>query len=57
MIGYYCAACAFYYRESELQGEKRCPECKGPCKPRLILAGQVMGESGKEDPCGDRASD
>lgn len=44
MIAYYCTACTFYYRESELQGDKRCPECKGPCKPRLILAGQVMGQ-------------
>jgi predicted Zn-ribbon and HTH transcriptional regulator len=54
MIGYYCAACTFYYREIELLTGKRCPECKEPCKPRLILAGQVIG---KEDSCGDRASD
>jgi DNA polymerase II large subunit len=43
MVAYYCSICNFYYRIAELVKGK-CPECKGECKPRLILAGIVMGQ-------------
>ena len=44
MLAYFCPVCKFYYREVELLDKKRCPECKTTTKPRLILAGQVMGK-------------
>ena len=43
MIAYYCAACKFYYRPIELLRGQRCPECKEPAKPRVMLGGKVMG--------------
>jgi len=43
MLAYYCTACAMYVRESELLKDKRCPECKQATKPRMLLAGKVMG--------------
>lgn len=42
-LSYYCSPCRMYYREAELAPGKACPECRRPCKPRLILAGQQMG--------------
>jgi hypothetical protein len=43
VIAYWCQPCAMFYREVELPAGKRCPECKGPCRPRLVLGGQVIG--------------
>ncbi|KKM18176.1 hypothetical protein LCGC14_1668290 [marine sediment metagenome] len=43
MLTYFCSDCQFHYREAELLKGKRCPECKAEVKPRLVLAGQVMG--------------
>lgn len=43
MIAYWCQPCQMLYREAELLAEKRCPECREPCRPRLVLGGQVMG--------------
>lgn len=44
MLGYWCEKCQMYFRELELLKGKRCPECRGEVRPRLILAGQVMGK-------------
>lgn len=44
MLAYFCVVCSHYYQEAELLDRKRCPECKGKTKPRLILAGQIMGK-------------
>ncbi len=43
MLTYFCKACDFHYRETELLANKRCPECKEQTKPRLVLGGQVIG--------------
>ncbi len=43
MLTYFCAACQFHYQEAELLKDKRCPECRGEVKPRMVLAGQVIG--------------
>ena len=43
MLAYFCSTCKMYYQELELLKGKCCPECKTETKPRLILAGQVMG--------------
>ena len=45
MITYFCQACTFYYQELELLKGKKCPECKVEDKPRLVLGGQVMGDT------------
>ena len=42
MLGYWCEACQFMYRELELNNRK-CPECKAECKPRLVLGSFVIG--------------
>ena len=47
MLAYFCEVCRMFYREVELLPEKRCPECRGVVKPRLVLAGQVMGAEGR----------
>lgn len=55
MIGYFCEKCQMYYRASELLTGKHCPECKQVTKPRLILAGQVMGNIAEEERYGNRS--
>ncbi|KKL57995.1 hypothetical protein LCGC14_2229810 [marine sediment metagenome] len=44
MLAYFCTPCQFYYQEAELLSSKRCPECRGEMKPRMVLGGQVMGD-------------
>lgn len=43
MVTRFCPTCLMHYSEVELLKGKRCPECKGETKPRLVLAGMVMG--------------
>jgi len=43
MLAYFCTPCQFYYQEAELRKGKRCPECKGEVRPRMVIAGQVIG--------------
>ena len=45
MLSYFCASCQFYYQEAELLTGKRCPQCRGEVKPRVVLGGQVMGDA------------
>ena len=47
MLAYFCKPCLMFYRLEELLPGKRCPQCKAPAAPRLVLAGQVIG---KENP-------
>ena len=49
MLAYFCPDCVLYLREQEILPDKRCPECKGQVKPRLVLAGQVMGNVEPEE--------
>jgi len=45
MLAYFCSECQMYYRPEELLDGKRCPECRGEARPRMVLGGQVMGEA------------
>lgn len=48
MLAYFCSKCMMYFQEMELLSKKCCPECKQDTKPRLILGGQVMGNTAGE---------
>ena len=43
MLAYWCAECRMLLRPEELLDGKRCPECKGPARPRMMLGGRVIG--------------